>query len=274
MLHSMPQKIFRKILNIFKSHPMKRLAGELFSLIKGHLILLKLKKRLPKLKNVDVLILGSAPHPNLPKNHESMYLVCCNGSAANAKILNLGSPKMTVVDYELIDPVVSNSKSVRSDITKNELLKDIDLGLLISTQSNHSIGGAPEILKARFSGFFPIQKSARRILINSITGTKMMELDVNTSLCSTGGFAVALSLFLGARSVSISGFTFISSSEEKLATHFYPTSAKEISTELNTRNHSLADSALIALAVINGYKIYTLERDLLPLTQNWGNTSR
>jgi hypothetical protein len=245
--------------------------NEKILLLKARLRLKKVKKSLPSLVGYDVLILGSAPEPKLPKNYESMHLICCNGSAANAKLLNLVKPTITVVDYELVDPIISKKNNTRSDIVAKGLLKNIDLGFLVATQSNHSIGGAPGILNAKLSGFCEIDKFTRRVLIDHITGTKKLERNVNTSLCSTGGFAIALALFLGAKSVSISGFTFVNLPSVNLKTHFYLNSIKETLKVINTRNHTLADAALITLSILNNHKIYTVERDILPLTQNWGN---
>jgi len=221
-------------------------------------------------RSTDVLVLGSAPHPALPEFAEDMLLVCCNGSAANAKRLGLKGPAMTVVDFELIDPKIAFSKSVRSDILTSKILADLHLGILVATQSNSTAGGAPEILGARYDRYVSIDRFARRKILDVVSGTDKLERDARFSLCSTGAFAVALSLFLGARSVSIAGFTLAMSPDDDAQMHFYDASSKPTG-ERDTRNHSMADSALIALSVINGHIIRTRERDLLPLIQNWGN---
>lgn len=231
----------------------------------------RIKKSLNFLRDADVLILGSAPYPVLPNDYRSRLLVCCNGSAANAKQLELSNPVMTVVDYELIDVNVALSKDVRSKIINEKLLANLNLGYLVATQSNSAIGGNPELLNAKYEGYLAIDRLARRKIIDIVTGTNRIERDTRLSLCSTGGFAVAISLFLGARSVSIAGFTHLFSGNKASQMHFYDQISETLSTELNTRNHSMADSALISLLVINGYKIKTLERDILPLVQNWGN---
>lgn len=223
------------------------------------------------LRDADVLILGSAPCPILPKDYKSRLLVCCNGSAANLKHLQLSNPVMTVVDYELIDADAAFAKDVRSKIINNKLLADINIGFLIATQSNNTIGGKPELLNAKYEGFLAIDRLARRKIIDIVTGTKMMERDARLSLCSTGGFAIAISIFLGARSVSIAGFTHLFSGSLDSQPHFYDEISEASTKVLNTRNHSMADSALISLLVINGYTVKTSERDILPLVQNWGN---
>jgi len=231
----------------------------------------KIRRSIDSIKGSDVLVLGSAPTPILPESAKDMLLVCCNGSAANVKQLGMKSPVMTVVDFELIDPEIAFSKKVRSDIVKERILADLELGALVGTQSNPAIGGSPEILGAHYDSFISIDKFSRRKIIDIVTGTEKLERDVNLSLCSTGAFAIALSLFLGARSVSISGFTHLMSENGGSQMHFYDEISKELSGKLDTRNHSMADSALIVLSVLNGYIIRTRERDLLPLVQNWGN---
>ncbi len=231
----------------------------------------RIRKSLDFLKGTDVLILGSAPNPALPHDYKNRVLVCCNGSAANVKQLGLSDPVMTVVDFELIDANEALSKDVRSKIINGKLLSNLSLGYLVATQSNNAMGGKPELLNAEYCGYLPINRFTRRKIIDIITGTNMIERKISLSLCSTGGFAVALSLFLGARSVSIAGFTHLFTGEKHSQMHFYDRVFETSSNELNTRNHSLADSALISLSVINGYKINTCEPDILPLVQNWGN---
>ena len=231
----------------------------------------RIKKSMNFLRDADVLILGSAPYPILPKDYKTRLLICCNGSAANLNHLRLSNPVMTVVDYELIDVNVALTKDVRSKIISEKLLADLNLGFLVATQSNNAIGGKPKLLNAKYEGFLAIDRLARRKIIDIVTGTKMIERDTRLSLCSTGGFAIAISLFLGARSVSIAGFTHLFSGNLDSQAHFYDQISENLSTVLNTRNHSMADSALISLLVINGYKLETSERDILPLVQNWGN---
>lgn len=258
-------KIMRRVKKIMRRVENLKLAANTSARIN------KILESIDALKDSDVLVLGSAPHPVLPECAEDMLLVCCNGSAANAKRLGMKSPVLTVVDFELIDPDIAFSKSVRSDIIKGKILADLHLGILVATQSNSAIGGAPEILGAHYDRYTSIDQLARRKILNVVTGTDKLERDVRLSLCSTGAFAVALSLFLGARSVSISGFTYLMSADGGAQMHFYDEPSKASSGEWDTRNHSMADSALIVLSVINGHIIRTRERDLLPLVQNWGN---
>ncbi len=231
-----------------------------------------LKKSFSFLKNADVLILGSSPSPVLMDEHKSRLLICCNGSAANAKQLGLPDPIVTVVDYELIDPDVSAAKDVRRQIIKNRILANLNIGYLIAAQSNDAVGGCPSLLGANYHGYMTIDRFVRRKIIDLVTGVNKLDRKPELSLSSTGGFAIALSLFLGARSVSIAGFTHILECGKYTQMHFYDDVIEKQTTNVNTRNHTMADSALISLAVINGHKITTNERDILPLVQNWGNS--
>ena len=259
---SVPSRILNKIFYSIQTMSLSLIANWKVNRIRKELILLK---------DADVLILGSSPSPALPDDYRNRLLICCNGSAANVKQLQLDNPVMTVVDYELIDVDVALSKDVRKKIINNKILANLNLGYLIATQSNDAIGGNPELLNSEYSGFLAIDRLTRRKIIDIVTGTNRIERDARLSLCSTGGFAVALSLFLGARSVSIAGFSHLFSGNKHPQMHFYDEVLEDLSKELNTRNHSMADSALISLSVINGYKINTFERDILPLVQNWGN---
>jgi hypothetical protein len=231
-----------------------------------------LKNTIPSLKNADVLILGSSPSPTLLDEHRNRLLICCNASAANAKQLGLSEPVITVVDYELIDPNVVLSKVVRGKIIKKRILAQLNLGHLVATQSNNAVGGCPHLLKANYNGYTAIDRFSRRKIIDIVTGVNKIDRAPEVSLSSTGGFAVALALFLGARSVSIAGFTHIFKGDKCYQMHFYDDVVNNEINSLNTRNHSMADSALISLAVINGHKIITSEEDILPLIQNWGNS--
>jgi len=208
------------------------------------------------------LVLGAAPNPVLPKNFQEISLICCNGSASNAADLSLQLPVITVVDYELIDDYESKAKDVRSAVIESGRLRGLHLGNLVATQSNDAKGGNPEILQANYSGFFEISRFERRRMIDLLTNTRLLERDRRTSLCSTGAFAVALAFYLGAKSVTLSGFTYFVSSRVA--------SGDKIDV-INTRSHSMADSILLGLATVNGKIIQSRERDLLPVIQNYGN---
>jgi len=229
-----------------------------------------------KVKGKKVFILGSAPSPNLDLYSPEHALVSVNASAANAKKLGLKDPDITVVDFELINKHLALNKGVRAIVIKNNFLQNLNLGSLVASQSNNTLLGNPDILNSKIENFFTIHKLTRKIILNNVCKYSRLE-DTNLSILSTGGFACALCFYLGAKEIIISGFSFLK--EENLHPAFYETNDKYYTKntdfiptdKINTRSHSLADSNLLSSLVMNGREIKTLEREILPLVQNWGN---
>jgi hypothetical protein len=224
-----------------------------------------LTQKLDHLRNKNILVLGSSDNPSLPKNLEDYEIICCNASPANIKKLGLKKPIATIVDYELVDPIVVKTKLVRKIIYENNILQNIDVGTLIATQSNSSKGGSPDLLNSNYKNFIEIDKILREEILFRLTKFKDIDKSIEHTLISTGAFAVALALFAGAQSVHISGFNLHNRQSE---THFYSIGGAP---KQSIRNHSMADSFLIILLVINGYKISSNEVDLLPILTNWGS---
>lgn len=220
----------------------------------------------------DCFVLGSAPQPDLSLHHNGMALVCVNGSAANAIRLGLSAPTLTVVDYELIDRKVAFSKPGRSEVVSGRMLEGLSLGTLLATQSNDSSGGQPEILGAAFERVFYADKETCRIIVNSVTATTLLERDVH-GLTSRGALAIAICLWLGARSVAFAGFSLYKQLQKK-PPNFYDVNCQRISASLtareDTRSHTMADLALISLLSLRGFQVRTCERDFLPAVRNWG----
>ena len=134
-------------------------------------------------------------------------------------------------------------------------------------------------MNPNIKSFFSIHRFTRKIVINSVIKNNQLDYK-NSSLISTGAFACALCFYLDAEEVVISGFSFLK--EENLyPPSFYKTNELKFTNNINensyskidTRSHSLADSCLISTLVINGRKIKTNEKQILPLTQNWGNNN-
>ncbi len=229
--------------------------------------ILKLKKKFKFLNQKKIILVGSGP--NLDKtifNNKNDIIVSCNASASNVNKLNLGEVKLTIVDNELIDKKIAFEKDVRSNIIKNDVLKDINLGHLISVQSNHSKNIDHKLLKANITSFTKVDKNMRKIIIDSVLGTSIVDKD-NNSLISTGVFSICLCLYFGARQVIFSGFTLFKQEKD----HFYdePKNQNEDS-ELLTRSHSLADSVTIGMLKMKGFNIEARDRDFYPLMNNWG----
>jgi hypothetical protein len=237
------------------------------------------------LKGQDCLLIGSAPNPDLSLYKNGMSIVTVNGSAANAKSLGLPTPKLTVIDYELIDPECFNEKESRRVIIENKLLKDLDLGTLVAVQSNSSKGGAPSVLEAKFDQYTSINKAIARKIVHRVTDAGTLSNDVH-GLLSQGGMAIALCFWLGARSVTISGFSLFKKYKSEIEPHFYSdlpislagdfnwdsSECGKDSLSLDTRSHTLADCSLVTQLVLRGFEVRTAEQDFLPLTRNWGRS--
>lgn len=248
---------------------------EFLSYIKSYFLEKKIVSLRHIIANKDILVLGSSPNPTLPVDFKNMKLIACNGSASIAKKIGLNSPVITVVDFELIDLFESKNKDVRKRVIESGDLIDLDLGVLVATQSNDAIGGHPEILGASYSTFVELFRYERRRVIDDATGQKILERNRKVSLCSTGAFAVALAIYLGAKSVTVAGFSFYvaKSNQDNLSPETLDRvrfDNKNLNLEIDTRSHSMADSLLFGLAVIRGVDLRTTEVDIYPVIQNYG----
>lgn len=247
----------------------------------------KVKGELQKrLSGKRCYVLGSAPEVDLSGYMEGDVVVSVNGSALNAKRLGLPEPRVTVVDFELLDPIVNQEKFSRSVIIKEEMLKGLDLGLLLSTQSNSSIGGDPNCLQARFEAHFQLYKEDCMKIVHNVTQTRNLEKTLQ-GLLSRGGMAIALCAYGGAKEIFFSGFSLFKDPKFDHPPYFHAAdfynqnSLDSISWQLesynrydlDTRNHSLADCILIGQLVLAGINIQTSSKDFAPLLSNWGKTS-
>ncbi len=225
-----------------------------------------LKRKFNCLKNKNILLIGSGPNVTLDIKHiQNLSIVCCNGSGSYLKNKNLKiNPLLTIVDNELIDRDIVFKKNVRSQIINNKLLKSSNLGNLISVQSNKSKNSDPSLLEASYDSFNYINKNLRRLIINKVVNTNFIEIN-DQSLLSTGIFAISLCFYLGASSVFFTGFSLWKNKKD----YFYSIKEKSDKDYL-VRNHSLADSLYISLLKVKNYKLYTNDKDFLPLMSNWG----
>jgi hypothetical protein len=230
------------------------------------------------IKDKDCFVLGSSPSPSLERFDNNMSLVCVNGSAMIADKLNMPPPVMTVVDFELLDVNINRSKPVRSKIIQNELLRDLDLGFIVSSQSNASPGGHPDELKANYSGFVSLYKSDCRKIIHQATGVSNLENDVH-GLLSRGLFSIGLCAWLGASSITFSGFSLKRKNINE-SPYFYGDVINNVAIPdvryksiegWDTRAHTMADCQLLGQLSLNGHKIYSDSEDFIPLLQNWGH---
>ena len=223
------------------------------------------------LKGKDCFLLGSSNVVDLTLFKQDMVVISVNGSAANAEKLHLPKILLTILDNELLDPICIKEKISRKYIIENKLLKNINLGTLICVQSNNSKGGDPLILEAHFNDYIKFNRFLVKKIIAKTTKSKLINKNIN-GLPSTGFTALAICFWLGAKSVSMTGFSFYENNNSIFDSHFYNQNDLELADKvLNTRSHTLADSAILTSLVLNKYKVITKDHYLLPLIQNWGN---
>jgi hypothetical protein len=204
------------------------------------------------LKGKDCFLVGSAPNIDLSLYNEKMKIISVNGSAENIYKYNLSPITLTIVDNELLDPSINVIKESRKKIISNELLKNYNLGTLFSTQSNLSNGGDPSVLKANFINYQMINKFICKSICKRLTNNNLINNDLY-SIPSTGFIAIAICFYLGAKSVTLTGFSFYNNIDK-----------------IDTRSHTLADCALLTSLILNGFKIQSNDVDVLPLLSNWG----
>jgi len=232
------------------------------------------KKISPAIKNRDVFIVGSGPNLKLDMYNENMQIICINGSAAQPQLQKMQPPNLTFLDNELLDLVVNKIKNSRSEIINDKLLKNLDLGIVISTQSNNSLGGPLDQLESKWIDHITTDKKFRKQLCKKLTKQSNLETS-RRGILSTGGFALAFVVYFGAKSVLMSGFSFYKSPTKDDSDKFYKErnsiSSMTFESGIDTRSHSLADSFLISCLVLMGFKIESNDTDLLPILHNWGS---
>ena len=232
-----------------------------------------------EVRGKNCFVLGSSPVPSIERFNDGMPLICINGSPMIAKELEMPPPTITVVDFELLDVNVNRLKPVRSVIIENELLSNLDLGVIVSSQSNASPGGNPDELKGIYSNFISLYKSDCRTIIHQATGVGNLENDVH-GLLSRGAFAIGLCAWLGASSITFSGFSLKRESKNK-SSYYYGDVVNDVLVRneefksiqgWDTMAHSMADCQLLGQLSLNGHKIYSNSEEFIPLLQNWGHT--
>jgi hypothetical protein len=194
-------------------------------------------------KDRKVFILGSSPNATHNRFCSDSALICVNGSAANAIRLGLPAPSITIVDHELLDPLEYPKKEMRAAIIERRLLADLHLGALVSVQSNHSAGGSPDVLDAKFSNFTRISRTSRRNILTRASGIRVFDSS-HLALVSNGSFAIALAAWLGSKEIFFSGFSIWQRGHK---THFYHDGANNDDQSPTFRNHSMADLSLVGL---------------------------
>ncbi len=241
---------------------------------------MKLRRELrPAVLGKDCFILGSGPDPDLSLFRPEMVVIGTNGSPASAYHQGLPAPTITVVDCELLDPSVYSVKESRKLIVESGMLSGLKVGHLIAAQSNLATPSNPAALGANYLSFRMLNRLTCALVSMKECGSTRVGR-TRLGYISTGAFAIALCAYLNCRSITISGFSLIREKGSRQTPYFYGEifssddkmnfPAVSGSAEIDSRSHSLADSFLISSLCIRGISITTMDRDILPLTRNWG----
>lgn len=217
-----------------------------------------------------VFVIGSGPDSSVAGFEPSMIVVSCNASAASARRHALPPPALTVMDNEVLDPQASARKPGRDTILARGLLRDLDLGHLVCVQSNRARAGDPAALGAKLSGVSLLDRAQRHRIVRNASGIEALD-GSNWAMVSTGAFAIALVVYLGASRVRFSGFSLRKPADVLDPPHFYDRSLPASTPHADSRNHSMADAILVSTLALHGFDIATDDHDFLPLVQNWGS---
>lgn len=214
------------------------------------------------LRSSRILLLGSAPTPSLPPDPNSWALWTVNASARQAELLALGSPAVTVVDRGFF------SESSRS--VAREQIAHLDVGRVVAV-STVRLAQSPVIPV----GAIRMSRLQRSLIVRAATGSRLLDSGTFAQL-STGGFATCLATLAASEKVFLAGFTMRLGPGTKRTPHFYddpniaPSVAAGTPDQVTARKHSAADSAALSSISLLRANLLSLEPDLLPLLNNWG----
>lgn len=231
-------------------------------------------------------IVGSSPDVDIELIEQSEVIISVNRSAANIARITGKGPDVSILDYELIaDPVCTTSKRNRSGKITDQLLGEIDLGCLVLAQSNATEIKLEHIQLRRHQTEFIRRKNIRKVLVK-ITGNSLIDMNMETAP-SRGAVSIGLCAWAGAKKINFTGFSiFRNTDSNKTGDFFYSEMGIDVSQDGlkenyafsaprdNVRNHSLADSLLIASLKAQGYTLFTTTVDFFPLLFNWGFVKR
>lgn len=227
----------------------------------------------PIIKNQEVLLVGSAPFSAFNSYHPGMKVININGSGYRNKEIGNIKVDITLLDCEVLDPKINKVKENRKEIIENGILTEINLGVLIQTQSNNSPGGRPSDYNLFFDRELLMSRLTRRLILFLLFRNFRIESN-RQSLLSTGGIALATVALLKPKKISLTGFSFFKSIDVDDPPKVYNMEQQSIQFNLqDTRSHSSADSFLISYLSLRDGNIFSEDRDLLPLVNNWGTNN-
>lgn len=209
-----------------------------------------------------ILLLGSAPEPLLPEPIDKWTLWTVNASARHAAQLELGTPRVSVVDRGFFTEK-SRSGALRQ-------VETIDLGKVVSVSTVRLV--ERPVCPA---GCVRVSRFRRSIIVRAATGSRTLDSG-NFAALSTGGFAACLASLAASDQVFLAGYSMTLEAGTKRTPHFYddpnirPSVSANTPDQVTARKHSAADSAALSLISLKTHRLNSHERDLIPLVYNWG----
>lgn len=210
-----------------------------------------------------ILLLGSAPEPLLPEPIDKWTLWTVNASARHAAQLELGTPRVSVVDRGFF------TEKGRSGALRQ--VETIDLGRVASVSTVRLM--ERPVCPA---GCIRVSRFRRSIIVRAVTGSRTLDSGSFAAL-STGGFAACLASLAAKNQVFLAGFTMGLDPGVKRTPHFYEdpnitASVRHDAPHQKTaRKHSAADSAALSLISLRASNLSSREPDLVPRLSNWGD---
>ena len=167
------------------------------------------RKKLASVQSVlggqSVLVLGSAPHPQIPPRDEFTRVVCVNGSPFVAHQNGL-VPDVTVFGgYNIRNR--ANPQALAPHKLRN--LTGLSTGALVYFDVGSGSREAKREFAKRnvsYTEFVSISGRSRADMVNEVFRSKLTDEDGEGKI-SNGGFAIALVLWAGASSLILSGFS-------------------------------------------------------------------
>jgi hypothetical protein len=195
--------------------------------------LVRLSDFLRELNGKDCIIFGSAPAPKLgSKGYRGEKIVCCNGSSFSLKRLFGLEP-----DFSFIHGHVLTRDNPADEDVRSVLAQVGNVGRVVFLDQLMLYPHEPGVLGAKAPATVSFAWDDRYHLFARMIGYAAPKFDI-----STGAFSVAATLFAGAKSVRLVGFSF----DQK--GHSYNNNGRY-------RNHVSSDAALYVLLSLHGYSL-------------------
>lgn len=152
-----------------------------------------------------LVVVGSAPAAVMPQEKSSLACVCVNGSPAIAAARGLA------IDLTVINgwTIRHSKRTDKKSIHKLAGLSGIFSSKVVILETGASRRRAAKILERFSFGYgqiISINRDLRNQIVKHVAG-KPPDVSDGYEQISTGAFAVALSLFLGAKKLVIAGFS-------------------------------------------------------------------